>query len=186
MLSALEQTQMMLLQAFGPGLLTTPKNLYSLAAKKSQLAGYKDPNIFFNPPPDNWQPPHPPPPPEIAVAQIKQQGEQAKLQQDGQLRMQELQAQDQIKQRELAASQQVQASNDQRDYMRTQAELQLKDQMHQREMAMQDIQHAREQEVAIRIAYINAQAKTEAAEISGAKGPKDGGVEASEAAGANG
>ena len=127
---------------------------------------------------------------------MRQQGEQAKMQQDGQLKTQELQLQDQIKQRELASAQQIQASNDARDWARTQAELQLKDQMHQRDvqmqasleqmkLQMQDVQHQREMDNAIRIAYINAQAKTESAAIIGSKQAKDGGVESSEAAGAN-
>lgn len=147
------------------GVLVTPKNLYNLQSKKAIVAGFKDPNVFWTAPPDNWQPPPPPPPPEIAIEQMKQQGAQQKLQQEGQMKSGELQLQDQMKQRELQSAQTIQASNDARDWARTQAELSLKDQMHQREMAQKDVADQRAQETAKEIENIKAAAMIEAARV---------------------
>ncbi len=185
--------------------LVTPQNFYNTLKKLPAAFGFKNAEEFFTPPepgppgPDGKPTPAKLPQhqdPAIQVEQIKQQGKQGELQQTGQLKMAELQAQDQIKQRELQSAQAVQASNDQRDWARTQAELQLKDQMHQREMQMNaaledrklmaaDLQHQREQETAIRIAYINAEAKTAAA-AEAASASRDNAVIAQQSAGANG
>ena len=185
--------------------LVGPQEIFNLLKKLPAACGFKNAEEFFKAPqpgppgPDGKPtPPQMPqsPPPQVQVEQMRQQGEQAKMQQDGQIETAKLQLQDQMKQRELASAQQIQASNDARDWARTQAELQLKDQMHQRdvqmqaqlkqmELQMQDIQHQREMDNAIRIAYINAEAKTAAA-AEAANASRDNAVIAQESAGTNG
>lgn len=161
-----------------------PQNLYHTGTMITQEMGYKNPDEFWTDP--SKQPLKPPsPPPEVQVEQMRQQGRQQDKQVDASIAQQQMQLQDQMKQREMAAQQEVQRSNDERDFARTQAELQLKDQMHQREMAMKDIQHQREIDKDIRIAYINAQAKTEAAEVA-ATAARDTAVFQQEAQGAAG
>jgi len=185
--------------------LVGPQEIFNLLKKLPAACGFKNAEEFFKapqpgPPGPDGKPTPPQMPqhqdPAIQVEGMKQQGKQAEMQQTGQLETAKLQLQDQMKQRELASAQQIQASNDARDWARTQAELQLKDQMHQRDVQMQaaleerklmaaDIQHQREQETAIRIAYINAEAKTAAA-AEAANASRDNAVIAQESAGANG
>ena len=57
--------------------------------------------------------------------------------------------------------------------------------LEERKLMAADIQHQREQETAIRIAYINAEAKTAAA-AEAANASRDNAVIAQESAGANG
>lgn len=184
--------------------LVGPMEIFNLLKKLPAACGFKNAEEFFKapqmgPPGPDGKPTPPQMPqhqdPAIQVEQMRQQGkqqelqatgqlEQGKMQQAGQFKAQELQVQDQIKQRELQSAQAIQASNDARDWARTQAELQLKDQMHQREMLFKDAADQRAQDTAIRIAYINAEAKTAAA-AEAANASRDNAVIAQESAGAD-
>ncbi len=74
------QAQQAAVQAGGMGLLVTPKNIYNLQTKIAQIAGMKDPNAYWTPPPENWQPPPPPPPEAVLVEQERQKGDAQKTQ----------------------------------------------------------------------------------------------------------
>jgi len=135
---------------------------YNYATEAFKLSGYKATQRFIKAPevdPQTGQPkqpPPPPPPPQVQVAQIQQQGEQAKLQatqqadvqkfhatqqaeqqrmaDQAQLERDKLQMEAAVKQQEQQAAMQVQASNDQRDNQKAALE-------HERElqrMAMDD------------------------------------------------
>ncbi len=90
------------------------------------------------------------------------------MQQDGQLKMQELQLQDQIKQRELASAQQVQASNDQRDAARTAMDAQLKREQMQIDAQFRQHEAAVKQQTEIQLANIKASNALEIARVGAA------------------
>jgi hypothetical protein len=63
MLGPIEAAQAAIIQAGGMGKLITPQNIYNLQARKTELAGFKDPGEFFTDP--STVPPEPPKPPPV-------------------------------------------------------------------------------------------------------------------------
>lgn len=78
-LQAIEMAQSAVAQSPLADQLLTPKNIYNVQAKKCNLAGFKDPALFWTDP-DSLPPPQPPPPPppdpRIEAANIKAQSDQ--------------------------------------------------------------------------------------------------------------
>lgn len=196
LLQSIEMAQAQVAQSPLMGALLTPKNLYALQAKKAQLSGFKDPNLFWTQPPDNWQPPQPGPPPEVQVAQMKLQGEQQKLQvtqqadvqkfhAEQQAKQQQLTMEMQVKQREQENAQAIQASNDARDNAKMQLEherelqrMAIEAELKREEMAMQAQLKREEMNLNAQVSAHTAQISSEATVKSAAAKappPKDDG-----------
>lgn len=137
-LQAIAQAQAGIAQSpFGQMLIDAEK-IYNVQARLAELAGFKNPNDFWNAPPKDPQTgkvtqPQSGPPPELLKEQMKGQ---ITLQVEGQRNQATLQS----KQAEL----EVQAANDARDAERDRERFLMEQQLKREQMAFEDAKHQRE------------------------------------------
>lgn len=99
-LQALEQAQAGIAQSpFGR--LVDEQKIYNLQAKKAELAGFKNPEQFYNDPKMLPPPQPPPPPPEIQKAQMQIAADKEKAQAEMQMDGQKMQMEQQNKKEEM-------------------------------------------------------------------------------------
>ena len=72
-LQLIAQAQAQAVQAGGMGTLVLPKNIYNTQAKIANLAGFKDPGVFWNDPGDEFKPPPPQKPELVQAEEVKGQ-----------------------------------------------------------------------------------------------------------------
>ena len=84
--------------------LTEPSKIYNALQKLTQLAGFKNADLFWSDPDDPQNPPkEPPPDPKMIEVQQKGEIEREKMQMDAQLKREQMQMEFQLKQQQLAA-----------------------------------------------------------------------------------
>lgn len=105
--------------------LTTPEKIYNSVSRITKLAGYKDPNEFWQNPKDA-QPKPPAPDPKMLIEQMKQQADIQRFQAEQQMTAQLETIKSQAKLRETQMQLELQAANDLRDGEREQMQAQLK------------------------------------------------------------
>ena len=110
--------------------LTSPEKIYNSLARITKLAGYKDPNEFWQNP-AKLPPAQPQPDPKMLIEQMKQQSDIARFQAETQMTREieavKAQSQERLKQMEL----ELQAANDMRDGERERMQAQLKAEIEQ-------------------------------------------------------
>lgn len=117
-----------------PMRLTSTEKIYNSLARITKLAGYKDPNEFWQNPAK--LPPAPPAPdPKMQVEQMKQQADVQRFQAEQQLKTQIETLKSQAKLRETQLQLELQAANDLRDGEREQMKAQLEAQLDQEKIA---------------------------------------------------
>ena len=173
LLASIEQAQEKIAMSPLMGVMITPKNLYNLQSKKAIVAGFKDPNVFWTAPPDNWQPPPPPPHPQVQVAQIKaqadQQAEQQKMQYQSQLDQMQAHQKQTIEITQMQADAQVEhmkaAMQQQTETLRNQLEAQREELRTRYELQLEAFKSSAEQQTQIILGHIKASAQIESARI---------------------
>jgi hypothetical protein len=145
----------------GPLGVVKPSNVHALMAELAKAMGFKNPDKFFTEPDPN----QPPPDPMAGQMQIEQMKVQAKVQSEVQAeeirarteeRRMQMQAEVDRHRQEVEAQQQAMKMQNEKELAFFTA--QLKDQQHMREVQA-------EFEKAVAVARINAQAKTDAAQV---------------------
>lgn len=140
-LTQMVQSQISLMQLN----LTTPEQIYNSVSRATKLAGYKNPDEFWQNPKDA-KPKPPAPDPKMLIEQAKQQADVQKFQAQQQADIQRFQAEQQMtiqietiksqaKQRETQLQLELQAANDMRDGEREQMKAQLQAQLDQEKIA---------------------------------------------------
>lgn len=110
--------------------LTSPEKIYNSLSRITKLAGYKDPNEFWQNPAK--LPPAPQQPdPKMLIEQMKQQADIQKFQAESQMTQQIEALKAQAKLQEVQANLELQAANDLRDGEREQMQAQLKAEIEQ-------------------------------------------------------
>lgn len=110
--------------------LTSPEKIYNSLSRITKLAGYKDPNEFWQNPAK--LPPAPQQPdPKMLIEQMKQQADIQRFQAEQQMTAQIEQIKAQAKLQEVQANLELQAANDMRDGEREQMQAQLKAEIEQ-------------------------------------------------------
>jgi hypothetical protein len=153
------------LQAQAQGLqigIATPPNIYETAIELTKEGGYKDAERFWTDPRKS-PPPQPQENPMVTAEKVKAQAQmqtaQMKAQMDGQMAQVKAQADAQAEQARTQADMAIQQHK-----IQTDANLQVEKTRLQ--LQLEDVRHNREQETAIAIARINADAKIIAAQVA--------------------
>ena len=145
--------------------IVTPANIYNTLSKLAIAAGFKNPDEFFTNP-QGQPPPQPQPNPIVQAEQVKGQAQiqmaQMKAQSDGQIAQAKAQADAQVQAARAQADMAIQQHK-----IQTDAQLELEKTRQQ--LALDDLRHSREQQTAIEIARINAEAKVAAANVTAVK-----------------
>jgi hypothetical protein len=110
--------------------LTSPEKIYNSLSRITKLAGYKDPNEFWQNP-AKLPPAQPQPDPKMLIEQMKQQADIQRFQAEQQMTAQIEQIKAQAKLQEVQANLELQAANDMRDGEREQMQAQLKAEIEQ-------------------------------------------------------
>ncbi len=110
--------------------LTSPEKIYNSLSRITKLAGYKDPNEFWQNP-AKLPPAQPAPDPKMLIEQMKQQADIARFQAETQMTAQIEQIKAQAKLQEVQANLELQAANDMRDGERERMQAQLKAEIEQ-------------------------------------------------------
>jgi hypothetical protein len=119
-------------------MLLDPEKVFNVQARLAELAGFKNPEEFWNKPPKDPQTgkaaqPQPSPPPELQKAQMQIQADMQKAQAEGQISIQ-------TKQAEL----ELQAANDARDAEREERRFLMEQQLERERIAAEERKHVRE------------------------------------------
>lgn len=110
--------------------LTSPEKIYNSLSRITKLAGYKDPNEFWQNP-AKLPPAQPAPDPKMLIEQMKQQADVQRFQAEQQMTTQLETLKSEAKLRETQMQLELQASNDMRDGEREQMQAQLKAELEQ-------------------------------------------------------
>lgn len=153
--------------------IANPQNVYNALNKLANASGFKNPDEFFTAPDPN-NPPKPPPNPMLEVEKVKQQANMQSAQMKAQVDMQISAAKAQQEQQLEAAKMQANAAKEQ-----AQMQADLQTQQHQAamtselelskarmQMELDNIKHQRDQQTAIQVAEIQANASITVAHIN--------------------
>lgn len=110
--------------------LTSPEKIYNSLSRITKLAGYKDPNEFWQNP-AKLPPAQPQPDPKMLIEQMKQQADIQRFQAEQQMTQQLEALKSEAKLRETQMQLELQAANDLRDGEREQMQAQLKAEIEQ-------------------------------------------------------
>jgi hypothetical protein len=146
-LEKIEQTQGTIIGGGGLGYMVTPANVYNLATRKAEAAGFKNPDLFFTDP-DTQEPPEPAPDPDAQKLQLeamKAEADQAQHQQ----------------------STELEANRDANLVRHRSEELAMKERVEMARIEMQERLGLGQQQAAIEAAQINADHQAEEAQQHG-------------------